>query len=383
MIGIFIGIAAVVALIGLGEGLRAGVMAQFNFLSTDILTIEAQGIAQGPPGTGVVKPLQEHYINEIERINGVDLAIGRIIESAKLEFNGHSDFTFVGSMPLGERRKEVERIAQLEVMTGRMLKDGDSRRIVVGNNYAKVAEFGLPVQPRDKVWVQGREFEVIGILEKRGSFITDNIVLMNEEEVKELFAVNNTYNVIAVKIVPGQNMTAVKERIEEYLRDEREVKKGEEDFTVQSPEQALRDLDATLFAIQAFVAVIAGISIVVGGIGIANTMYTSVVERTKQIGIMKSVGAKNKDIFLLFFLEAGFLGIVGGSIGILVGMGLAYGLAAIAQSFVGEGLILVSIGWPLMIGALLFSFLIGSIAGVLPAYQASKLRPVDALRAVK
>ncbi len=382
MIGIFIGIAAVVALIGLGEGLRAGVMAQFNFLSTDILTVQAQGLAQGPPGTGVVNPLQEHYIDDIERINGIDMAIGRIIESAKLQFNSRSDFTFVGSMPSRDKRKEVERIAQLEIASGRMLKDGDSRRIVVGSNYASSSEFGIPVSPGDKIIVQGREFEVVGLLKKKGSFITDNIVLMNEKEVKEVFNVNNTYNVIAVKVISGQNLTAVKERLDIYLRKERDVEKGEEDFTVESPEQALRDLDATLFAIQAFVYVIAGISIIVGGIGIANTMYTSVVERIKQIGIMKSVGARNRDVFILFFIEAGFLGMVGGSVGVLVGMGLAYGLAAAASSFVG-GLLIVDIGWPLVIGSLLFSFVIGSVAGVLPAYQASKLKPVDALRSVK
>jgi putative ABC transport system permease protein len=135
--------------------------------------------------------------------------------------------------------------------------------------------------------------------------------------------------------------------------------------------------------VQIFVYVIAGISIIVGGIGIANTMYTSVVERTKQIGIMKAIGAQRKTIFTLFLLESGFLGFIGGVVGILLGAGIAYGLAFLGSAALGSDLIRVSLNWSIIFGALLFSFIVGTVAGLFPAMQASRLVPVEALRYVK
>ena len=126
--------------------------------------------------------------------------------------------------------------------------------------------------------------------------------------------------------------------------------------------------------------IIAGISLVVGGIGIMNTMYTSVVERTKEIGIMKSIGAKNSTIFTLFFIESGLLGAVGGIVGALIGAGIALLVAFIGSLALGSDLISAHISPYLIIGAVLFAFIVGSFFGSLPAIQASKLNPVDALR---
>ena len=111
-----------------------------------------------------------------------------------------------------------------------------------------------------------------------------------------------------------------------------------------------------------------------------NTMYTAVVERTKEIGIMKSIGAKNSTVFLLFFIESGFLGTVGGMMGIIIGYLMATGLAFIGRLILGTKLISAHFSPILIIGALLFSFILGSFFGTLPAIQASKLNPVDALR---
>ncbi len=383
MIGIFIGIAAVISLIGLGQGLRVAIMGQFNFLTTDVLTIQASGLQTGPPGEGVVTPLLESYAADISRIAGVDRAIGRLIESSNIKYNGVTDFSFTVSMPDGQDRKEIERIVNLEISQGRLLNDGDINKVVLGINYVNSETFGKAVQLRDTVTIQSKEFEVVGILKKKGSFIIDNAIVLNEKVVKSLHDINDTYDVI-VAIVPNPgDMARVKERIETYLRKERNVDKGEEDFAVESPEQALANLDSTLFAIQIFVYVIAGISIVVGGIGIANTMYTSVVERTKQIGIMKAIGAQRKTIFTLFLLESGFLGFIGGVVGILLGAGIAYGLAFLGSTFLGSDLIRVSLNWYIIFGALLFSFIVGTVAGLFPAAQASRLVPVEALRYVK
>ena len=170
------------------------------------------------------------------------------------------------------------------------------------------------------------------------------------------------------------------EDIEEELRDERNEKEGQETFSVQSFSQLLETFTDIFAVIQAVFVGIAAISLVVGGIGIMNTMYTSVLERTKEIGTMKAVGAKNSDIFKIFLFESGLLGLVGGTIGILMGMGIAKSVEYIAMIQLGSPFIKAVFGLPLIIGALTFSFLVGTISGVLPAMQAAKLKPADALR---
>ncbi len=111
-----------------------------------------------------------------------------------------------------------------------------------------------------------------------------------------------------------------------------------------------------------------------------NTMYTSVLERTKEIGTMKAVGAKNSDILYIFLFESGLLGLVGGAIGILIGIGLAKGTEYVATTTLGTPFLQASFPLYLIVGALVFSFLIGAVSGILPAMQAAKLKPVDALR---
>ena len=121
------------------------------------------------------------------------------------------------------------------------------------------------------------------------------------------------------------------------------------------------------------------IAIIVGGIGIMNTMYTSVLQRTRDIGIMKAIGAKNSDILLIFLIESGILGLVGGAIGILIGVALSK-LVEFASFQSGITLFQAYFPWYLIAGALAFSFIVGVLSGILPARQASKLKPVDALR---
>ncbi len=380
VVGIFIGITSVVSLISLGEGLRQVVISQFNLLSTDVLTVTASGLNFGVPGQGAVKPLQTSYVDDIERLVGVEMAMGRNLESTKVEFNGYADFIFASSLPRGEKRKEFARIVQIGVDKGRMLRDTDGKNVVLGSDYSAPDRFGKAVRTGDVVFIKGEPFGVVGLLQKKGSFIVDHAVLMNENILENLFGTNKTYDVILAVASPGADMESMKERIEAYLRDERDVKRGEEDFSVESPQQRIKDLGAILLAIQVFLYVIAGISLVVGGIGIANTMYTSVVERTKQIGIMKSIGAHHRNIFTLFLIESGFLGLLGGFLGLLAGTGLAFGVSLAARQALGTDLIQVSVPWALLVGALVFSFLIGSIAGIMPALQAAKLKPVDALQ---
>ncbi len=385
MIGIFIGIAAVVSLIGLGEGLRVAIMSQFGFLGPDVLSVQASGLAfAGPPGTAVVEPLSEDLSERIQKLNGVDSAFNRYLESAQIEFNDRQVISIIASVPKGDDRKVFETMVNLKAEDGRLLKDGDTKKVVIGNNFKEADSFGRGVRSGDKILIKGIEFEVAGILEKKGSFIFDDNILANEQAMFDLLGTDkNEVDIIAIKSKDVGIVDLVKEDVEKLMRKERNVGKGEENFQVETPQQTLEALNSTLFAVQLFVYIIAAISLAVGGIGIMNTMYTSVLERTKEIGIMKSIGAKNSVIFIIFFFESGLLGLVGGIIGITLGLSVAFGLSALGRSFLGSELIQASISYFLIFGALIFSFCIGTIFGVLPAYQASKLSPVESLRSAK
>jgi putative ABC transport system permease protein len=383
MIGIFIGIAAVVALIGLGEGLRTAITAQFGILGTDVLSVRASGIDfAGPPGFATPNPLKDTLVDKLENVQGVEAAINRFLDSAIVEFDDIQSIEFIASVPMDDKRKVFEDMINLQVEDGRLLKDGDSKRIVLGNSFKKEDNpFKKALAVGDRISIDKDVFEVVGILEKKGSFIIDSTIFMNEDTLLDKIRENDEdVNIIAVKVRDEKTINQVAASIERLLRKERNVKEGEEDFIVQSPQAALKSLDSTLFAVQMFVVIIAVISLLVGGIGIMNTMYTSVVERTKEIGIMKAIGARNSAIFSLFFIESGLLGSVGGAIGVIMGLFFAYGSAAIGRAILGNQLIQAKVSIPLILGALAFSFIMGTVFGSLPAYQASKLKPIDSIR---
>ena len=152
------------------------------------------------------------------------------------------------------------------------------------------------------------------------------------------------------------------------------------DFTILTPEELLNSFGAILTIITAFLISVAGISLIVGAIGIANTMYTSVLERTKEIGVMKAIGARNSDILLIFVIEAGLIGAVGGLIGVLIGIGFSKSVEYIAVHQLGTNLLKAALPWYLIFGCIFFSFLIGAVSGILPARQASRIKVVDAIR---
>jgi len=384
MLGIVIGITAVVSLIGMGQGLKMAILSQFGSLGTDKLTVQASG-GMGPPGTAVVKPLTKDNLDKIGKVNGVNLAAGRLIRSGKLEHDGKAAFGYAASMADGEARKLMESSMNLKAESGRLLKDGDTKKVMLGSNLGKEnAGLGKQIVVGSKVLVQGSEFEVIGIMKKQGSFIFDNIVLMNEEGMRKTLDIpNDQYDIIVAQIQSNADIASVQESIEKLMRKERGVKKGEEDFTVQTPQAILSQVNSTLFAVQLFVYIIAGISIVVGGIGIMNTMFTSVLERTKEIGIMKSIGARNNSIFSLFFIESGLIGSIGGVIGAVLGTLMSWGLAYAGRLALGVDLIQSDVSIWLVLGSIIGSFFMGSIFGLIPAIHASKLSPVDALRHAK
>jgi len=251
---------------------------------------------------------------------------------------------------------------------------------VIGNDFHEKDTFGKKLNLGDTITIKGVDFEVVGINEKKGAFTVDSVIAMNEEVVRELFNNPNQYSLIGVKAANLDEVDSLVTRIEKALRKHRGLKEGKEDFEVQTNMQAMESINQTLDIVTILLSGIAAISLVVGGIGIMNTMYTSVLERKPDIGIMKAIGAKNKDIFILFFIESGVLGLVGGIVGVLLGVGLGKLVEFIGIVVLGSSLLQASFSFYLIAGALTFSFVVGAAAGTLPAMRASKLNPVDALR---
>jgi len=380
LLGICIGILAVVSLITLGNGLKMAVSSQFGVSATELISVQASEGAYGPPGTDTINPITTNDLKEIEKLSSVKAAVGRVMVTGSLEFNDKVVFGYATNIPGGDDRKILYNQLEAKAVVGRLLKEGESGKVFLGYNfYADKVGLGKPILPGNTVKIQGRNFEVVGILEKKGSFIFDNLVYMNENDLQDLFGYGEELNIIAVLPTDKENLEKTKEDIEKLLRRLRDVDVDSEDFTVSTPEASLKQVNSILNAIQIFVIIIASISIFIGAIGIINTMSTSVLERKKEIGIMKAIGATNHQIFMQFFVESGFLGLIGGGIGVLLGVILGYfGIIGI-NNFIDSDM-QPKISFFLIFFALLGSFMIGAAAGILPAMKAARQNPVEALR---
>jgi len=375
MLGIFIGIAAVVSLISLSDGLRGAITGQFGSLGSDKLTIQNAGTGFGPPGSTSVAKLNNHDIDIIEKVNGVNIVVPRLIRMVKVEYNDVVQFKYAGSIPDDKQQvKMVIDSMNIKMQEGMMLEAGETGKVVLGNDFTKTADFGKGLRENVKINIQGKDFRVKGIMQKQSSLITNGVIIMSEKDMKDILNISDETDLIVVQIKSGEDIEKVAADIKEAMRKDRNENIGEEDFSVQTPVQSLQAVDTILTIINIIIIGIASISLLVGGIGIANTMYTSVLERRKEIGVM------NSDILWIFLIEAGLLGLAGGIIGAVIGLGAAMLIAMVAKGFLGGVAFDVVISWPLLIFAVAFAFILGAISGVTPALQASKLRPVDALR---
>jgi putative ABC transport system permease protein len=381
VLGIFIGIAAVVALISMGNGLEAAVSAQFGGLASDQLSIQNKGTGFGPPGSSVVEKLNDDDIKLIESVQGVEIVIPRLIKVGSLEYNGVAGFGYSTDIP--EERKERDIVYEslgAEVVEGKLLEDGDQGKVIMGNNFLEMNDFGKKFRVGKIIKINGKEFEIQGFFNPLFNFQLNSMVFMMNDDMEELYGIEGEYDLLAAKIKEGEDIEEVAEDVARKLRKDRGEDISEESFDVSTPVEAFGAVTTIVDIINLIVIGIAAISLFVGGVGIANTMYTSVLERTKEIGTMKAIGAKNKAILYVFLIESGLLGLVGGVVGASIGMFAAFGVGSAAEGFLGEGLFPIVISWPLVIGAVAFSFVVGIISGILPAYQASKLNIVDALR---
>ncbi|MBS3078662.1 ABC transporter permease [Candidatus Pacearchaeota archaeon] len=377
IIGIFISIATIFVLISLSIGLDGAVKEQFRQLGSDKFFIMPRGQA-GPPGAGRAVQLTIKDVEVIEKINGVKDVSYDTIGNAKVEFNDEIRYLMIAGIPLDKSDVFIE-TGFYKIDDGRFLKKGDVGKIMIGSRF-KETLYKKSVKEGNKIIINGKEFEVVGILQTIGNSQDDSLIFMGLEDFKELFNSEDRVDQIIVQIKSGEDINKIADNTRRKLISFRGVTEKTRDFEIMTPEELLKSFGVVLNIITAFLLGIAGISLLVGAVGIANTMYTSVLERTKEIGTMKAIGAKNSDILIIFVIESGLLGLIGGILGIILGIIVGKIIEYIAVVQLGTTLLKVSFPWYLIAGCLLFAFLSGAISGLFPAKQASKLKPADTLR---
>ena len=379
MLGIFISIATIFFLVSISLGLDNAVQEQFRQFGTDKFFVEARGQLAGPVTQGAAI-VTEDDVRVLEKISGVKGVSYWSAGNAKIEFKDNIRYVLAIGFPLDQSNVFLEN-GFYKIDKGKFLQTGDRGKVMLGSQYANLDWLSQPVETGDTITINDQDFKVRTILKTVGNAHDDRLILMPLEDFRELFPEKGeSLGQIIVQIEPGSKMQDVVPKAEKKLRSSRDVTEKTQDFRILTPEEILAIFGTILNILTGFLLGIAAISLIVGGIGIANTMYTSVLERRKEIGVMKAVGAQNKDILSLFVIESGLLGLVGGLAGVFLGFLLGKAVEFIATNQLGTTILQASTPHWLVIGCLAFSFLTGAVSGLFPAWQAVSIKPVEALR---
>jgi putative ABC transport system permease protein len=378
VLGIFIGIAAVVTLITLAQGFEAAINDQFAMMGENKVMVLPGSLTSAAGMTSIMtRELTDKDLDVVKSVPLIDKAAGMSTRMALVKIGDEVKNTFVTGLPTDWNILTMYSGVTLE--KGRYFKSTDKYKVGVGWLYTQDTFVKKPVKVGDKIIVNGFTLEVIGIVSKIGNPSDDSQIYIPLDSAKEILNSTGGYMIILAQTKMGADTAKVAEQVKEALRKDKGEKTGEETFDVQTIDDLKRAYSSIIGLVEFVVIGIAAISLIVGGIGIMNSMYTSVLERTRDIGIMKAIGARNSDIVMIFLIEAGMFGLVGGALGVAGGLGLAK-LVEFYAIQTGVTLLKVSFQPVLIIGALMFSFLIGVISGVVPAFKAASLNPVEALR---
>ena len=378
VLSILIGIAAIFSLLSFGIGIQKYIDTLADEAGRDKLFIQAKGI--GAPGTDDSFQLSKKDVDFVSKIRGVNEIAGIYFAAGEVNVDDVKKYYYLMGLDISKIEFVEESFAN-SIVKGRQLKEGDLDKTVLGFNYMaddKVFKKGIKVG--DKIKINGNPFEVVGFYDEVGNPQDDTNVFLTKGAFEKLYPEKkDKYGFVMLSSQPDTKPSELAERIEDKLRKFKDQKKGKEDFFVQTFDDAIATFTTVINVINGVLVLIALISLVVAFVNIMNTMYTAIIERTKEIGVMKAVGAKNDDILFIFMFESGFLGFVGGLLGVAFGYLIAKTGGQIAAA---SGFALLKPEFPiwLILGCLFFSFLVGAAAGFLPARRASRLRPVDALR---
>ena len=379
MLGIIIGVGAVIAMVAIGEGAKSTIRSQISALGTNVLIILPGSNVQGGvrAGSGNVNTLVDADARAITReLRSVAYASPVLRRQEQLVAGNLNWGTLVqGVAP------EFEQIRDWQIEVGRFLHEGDM------DSAAKVAVIGQTVarqlfgndDPLDSVIrIRNIPFRVVGVLVGKGQTgqgqdQDDTVMIPYTTMQKRLMRITYLQSIV-VRAVNAEKVAEAQEQITLLLRQRHRIADGrEDDFTVRNLSDIAEAAQSTARVMAVLLGSVAGISLLVGGIGIMNIMLVSVTERTREIGIRMAVGARSKDIMLQFLDEAVVMAGTGGIIGILLGIGSSELLKTWAQ-------------WPTLIDpavvaiAFLFSGAVGVFFGFYPARKAASLDPIDALR---
>ncbi|MFQ5474811.1 MAG: ABC transporter permease [Candidatus Nanoarchaeia archaeon] len=379
IISILIGIAAIYSLVSFGQGLSNYVDTLSEDMGRDKIIVQSKGI--GAAGTDPNFFIPADDVAFLSKVKGIKQIVGIYAKTAEVESDKQKKFVFAMSFPLGEYKNLMTSLMTVELDRGRELKKGDKMKAVLGYNYQLQNKiYKKPLKLNDKILINGHTVEVVGFYQSIGNPQDDSNIYLTEEGILLLYPdIEDKFQFAFGSAEPTADPTEVAERAEDKLRKHKGIDKGKETFYIQTFEQVIEQFSTVLTVINAILVLIALISLIVAGVNIMNTMYTAVLERTQEIGVMKAIGARNSDIMFIFLVESGMLGIVGGVFGIAFGFAVAKtGEAILAGA--GYAAFYPIFPWQLTVGCLLFAFLVGALAGLFPARQAARLKPVTALR---
>ena len=368
-LGVVIGIASVVSLITIGTGMEKAVAESFAKMGKDKLMIFPGKLAGSVPGTLFMgKPFTLEDANRIEKLPDVKVAVPIMFTLSTAVYHGEKYPVVVYGLP-PEKMSKMGGMGY-SLYAGRLLRKRDEHACIIGYKLAKDV-FSDEIKVGSKLKIGDFSCKVVGIWEPTGSRMDDYAVFVPINVLKNDFHINS----VRLIIVQAKDVDRAINEIKRYLKR----KRGQEDFSIMTTGQLLAQAKIVLGVISLVVVAIASISLIVSAIGIMNTMYMAVTERTKEIGILKAIGARDRDILIIFLFEAGLLGVLGGIIGNILGILGAYIIEKIA---IMEGYYIFKayINVYLIVATILFSFFVGVISGFAPARAASKLDPVEALR---
>jgi putative ABC transport system permease protein len=375
MLGIAIGIAAVILLTSIGEGTRRYVLAQFSQFGTNLIAIHpGKTKTSGMPGVfgGTTRHLTIDDAEALVRIPGVEKVVPTAFGTARVEAGQRARNVAVNGVT-----PDIETVWKFRTRLGSYWPAGDPRRgaplAVLGTKLAREL-FGDQSPLGQFVRIGGTRFRVVGVMEPKGQmlgFDLDDTAYVPVATAMRMFNLVDL-DEINVSYAPLDATARIEAEIERVLRERHA---GEEDFTVTTQQAMLDVFGNVMRMVTAAVGAIAGISLVVGAIGILTMMWITVRERTQEIGLVRAIGASAWQVAGLFLAEAAAVALLGGVAGVTIGLGLG----ALARWLV-PGLP-VETPMSFVVVALAVSFAVGLLSGVLPARQAARLDPIEALRA--
>ncbi|MFH0906433.1 MAG: ABC transporter permease [archaeon] len=392
VLGIVIGVGAFVTILAIGDGLKKDINSRMNNFELDIITITPGYSRAGgrmPDGGGGGEDFGgRSSITTSEntpKLTNKDIQILKSIKNIKYiqkEISGKAEVYYLGESAdlsiTGVDESVWKDITTAELSSGRLLNVSDKYSAVIGYRLAnEVFKQAIPLNRT--ITIDNKQFRVIGIF-KSGT--NDNSIYIPIDIAADVITDKevNSYDRITVKVNSENDVNQVATDINDKLMLSRHVTTRDKDFTVTDMKSRLTNISDMSSSITLFLGAIAAVSLIVGAVGIANTMFTSVLEKIKDIGIMKSIGAQNKDILLIFVFNSSLFGLVGGILGVFLAFMLTTGLPLLGVRFIMGGTLTPVFSIHLAIYGVVLAVIIGTIAGIIPAYNASKLKPVDALR---